>query len=408
MVAGRRYFGMDVHKRHITVAAMDGEQEIVVKPRTIQAERFWEWARKHLRSTDVVAIEASADTWYYYDELSGLAGEVAVANTAQMGRVGSRRVKTDKRDALALAKSLAAKMLPRVWVPPEHVRQLRSLTAHRRRLVRDRAAAKNRLHSILRRHHLQAPAGNPFCQKNEKWWLELDIPQVAQLRVRHELVHLQHLRQLLSETDAEIARLSASAQWVDEVVFLIQLPGIGLVSAMTVLGAIGTIERFESASKLVGYAGLGASVHASGDTHRTGKITKEGRRELRTGLIECAWAAVRHSPYWQTQYEKLSQRLGKPKAITVIARKLLVTIWHVLSKREVNRHGDIQRIARNFMTWATEHRLASSLDLPRLEFVRQQLVRLGLKQPIAQMRYGSRLYALVYPGEEVNGSELAV
>jgi hypothetical protein len=60
------------------------------------------------------------------------------------------------------------------------------------------------------------------------------------------------------------------------------------------------------------------------------------------------------------------------------------------------------------MTWATEHRLASSLDLPRLEFVRQQLVRLGLKQPIAQMRYGSRLYALVYPGEEVNGSELAV
>ncbi|MEJ2117314.1 MAG: hypothetical protein P8Y36_05175 [Alphaproteobacteria bacterium] len=47
MVAGRRYFGMDVHKRHITVAAMDGEQEIVVKPRTIQTERFWEWARKH-------------------------------------------------------------------------------------------------------------------------------------------------------------------------------------------------------------------------------------------------------------------------------------------------------------------------------------------------------------------------
>jgi transposase len=125
-------------------------------------------------------------------------------------------------------------------------------------------------------------------------------------------------------------------------------------------------------------------------------------------LIECAWSAVRHSPYWQTQYEKLSQRLGKPKAITVIARKLLVTIWHVLSKREVNRHGDVQRIARNFMTWATEHRLASSLDLPRLEFVRQQLARLGLKQPIEQMRYGSRVYALAYPGEEANGFELAV
>jgi hypothetical protein len=79
----------------------------------------------------------------------------------------------------------------------------------------------------------------------------------------------------------------------------------------------------------------------------------------------------------------------------------------VLSKREVNRHGDVQRIARNFMTKATEHRLASLLDLPRLEFVQQQLVRLGLKQPIEQMHYGSRDYTLAYPGEETNGSELA-
>ena len=98
---------------------------------------------------------------------------------------------------------------------------------------------------------------------------------------------------------------------------------------MTRLSAIGEITRFPSPQKLVGYSGLGASVHASGQTYQTGAITKQGRRELRTALIEAAWMAVRHHSSWQAQYERLAARKGASQASVAIARKLLIAIWQV-------------------------------------------------------------------------------
>src|SRR6516225_5945119 len=98
---------------------------------------------------------------------------------------------------------------------------------------------------------------------------------------------------------------------------------------MTILAAIGEISRFPSPQKLVGYSGLGASVHASGQTHHTGPITKQGRRELRTVLVEAAWSAVEHHPFWKAEFARLVPALGKGKAIVAIARKLLVVVWHV-------------------------------------------------------------------------------
>src|SRR5258708_25875585 len=78
--------------------------------------------------------------------------------------------------------------------------------------------------------------------------------------------------------------------------FLLQLPGLWLVNALILLSAIGDSARFPSPQQLVGYSGLGASVHASGKTQRTGKVTKQGRRELRTARGAAAWVAVERPP----------------------------------------------------------------------------------------------------------------
>jgi len=148
MTTEQRYLGLDVHKKYIMVAAVNAQQEVLIKPRKIATERFWKWAAANLRATDVVALEASGDTWYFYDRLAAMVKAVKVANAGQIDQIGATRTKTDKRDALTLAKRLAAKLLPTVWVPPEHVRELRSLMAHRRRLVREHVAEQNRLQSI--------------------------------------------------------------------------------------------------------------------------------------------------------------------------------------------------------------------------------------------------------------------
>ena len=104
--------------------------------------------------------------------------------------------------------------------------------------------------------------------------------------------------------------------------------------------------------------------------------------------------AVRWSPYWKKQYQQLCKRMVKAKAITVIARKLLVAIWHILTKRAVDRFADPESIARSFMTWATQYRLAARLGIRRIEFVRERLNQLGVYSQLPHMRYGGRIYPI--------------
>jgi transposase len=163
------------------------------------------------------------------------------------------------------------------------------LIAHRRRLVSQQTQCKNRLQSVLHRNHIVPPEGKLYHPDNHDWWLKLALSAGDKLRVRQEIVMLEQLETLINETTDELHRLSLSEPWREQLPYLIQLPGIGVITGLVVLSAIGDISRFPSAKKLVGYAGLGASVHASGQSYRTGPITKQGRKELRAALIESAW-----------------------------------------------------------------------------------------------------------------------
>src|SRR5262249_22387211 len=144
------------------------------------------------------------------------------------------------------------------------------------------------------------------------------------------------------------------------------------------LGVAGDITRFRSAKKLVGSSGLGASVYASGQTHRTGPITQQGRRALRTVLVEAAWSAVDHHPYWHDEFARLVPSLGKGKAIVAIARKLLVVVWHVLTDQTADRHADVAMVARKLQRWGKSHQLAHLHGLSSGAFARQHLQRLRL------------------------------
>jgi hypothetical protein len=241
------------------------------------------------------------------------------------------------------------------------------------------------------------PEGEPFSVANEAWWVDLSLSAADLLQLRHDWATIHFLNELLAETETQIAQLSVTDPWDESMIFLMQLPGIGLYTGMTILAAIGDIERFPSPQHLVGYAGLGARVRASGNTYHTGKITKQGRRELRTALIACAWAAVRWSEHWRAVFLALAKRIGKHKAITAIARKLLVTIWYVLTRREADRFADPQAVARALMHWSSLHHLARSQGLHRLDFVKQRLDRLGLLQQVSSFRANGRIHYLSVP-----------
>jgi transposase len=393
----KRYVGLDVHKNYVMVGAVNRLQEMVLPPRKVGLADFEVWARKNLRSTDEVVLEATTNAWYLYDLLEPLVERVVVCHPPQVKLIAAALVKTDKKDTMTLAKLLAVGMIPPVWVPPAHVRELRALMSHRQRLIAQQTRTKNRLRSLLQRHHLVPPDGEVFSQAQRDWWAKLEVNPSEKLPARQDLIILDQLAPLIAEVETEIGRLSVTEPWADQTPYLLQLPGIGLITAMTILGAIGEIERFPTAKKLVGYAGLGARIHASGQTHRSGGITKQGRKELRAVLIEAAWIAVRYDPPWQEQFERLADRMGRQKAIVAIARKLLVVIWHVLTARVADRQAQPQQVARYFITWGRQLRVKSTLGLKASQFARQMLDRLKLGPDLERVAYGSVTYRLLPP-----------
>src|SRR5512139_1864530 len=386
--AFERYLAADLHRRYVVVGGVNIRQEVVLPPRRIELDDWPRWAQAHLSKTDALVVESTSNAWDFYDQVEPLVGRAVVANPRLVKLIASARVKTDKVDTLALARLLAANLIPEVWVPPLIVREASGLLAHRRHLVETRTMATNRLHSVLQRHNLPAPAGGAFSAANRAWWETLKISLTEKLRVRQDLDTLIHLDKQIAEIEEEVCRLSTTEPWAEQIAFIIQLPGFSVLLAMTILAAIGDIGRFPHPKQLVGYSGLGASVHNSGQTHRSGHITKTGRRELRWALVEGAWCAVRYSPHWRAEFKRLSSRMPENVAIVAIARKLLVVIWYVLTEQVADRHADEQRVAAKLMRWSWGLTQQQRGGLSTRLFVRRQLMRLQLAHDLTHFTYG--------------------
>ncbi len=384
-----RYLGVDLHKHYLVIGGVNVHQDVVLAPRRVDLEVWEAWAKQHLRKTDVLVVEATGNTWVFYDSVVDLVARVEVANAGKLPWIGQTKVKTDKQDVMKLARLCAAGLIPQVWVPPQPVRELRMLFSHRRRLVKVSTLVKNRLQSLLHRQQLAAPPGEAFSQANRTWWEQLDVSATERLHIKHDLATLQQVQEQLAEVEAELNRLSTSKPWASAMPYLMQLPGLGLITALTVLAAIGDVTRFESSKQLVGYAGLGASVHDSGQTHRTGQITKTGRRDLRHVLVEAAWAAVEHHPYWKAQFMRLARRMDENKAVVAIARRLLVAIWHVLTERAADKHAEPEMVATKLMRWSWELTDEQRGGLTTRQFIRFHLMRLQLGEDLTHFHYGN-------------------
>lgn len=395
-----RFLGLDVHKAFVVIAAVDNQQNVVLQPRRVHVDKLEAWVHKNLGPTDCAVLEATANAWHFFDQLQPLLASVTVAHPQLVKLITAARVKTDPQDAVKLARLLAAGLIPPVWVPPIHVRELRGLVTHRRRLINQRTQARNRLHAVLQRHNLFPPSGDPFGITNRAWWEGLDLSSMEKLRIRHDLAILASLQPLVEEVDAELVRLSTVEPWADDVLYLLQLSGIGILSAMTLLAAIGDISRFPSSKKLVGYSGLGSSIHKSGQTQRTGGITKQGRRDIRYTVIEAAWRAIENSAYWQSEFDRLAPRIGRNKAIVAVARKLLVAVWHVLTKRVADKNANPEKVASKLVSWSFKLGAKGRQGASTATFVRRNLVALNLGDSLDAITYGGRIIRLP-PSEEV-------
>jgi len=393
----QRYIALDIHKEYVMLGAMNAAQEWVIRPKRVEMIHFRSWAAKNLREGDAVVIETTTNVWDIYDIVAPLVTRAVVAHAGAVRQIAEARVKTDTEDIKRLLRLLIADIVPEVWVPPAHVRELRGVIAYRNRLVKTGAMIRNRLHSLLHRHNLPLSEGG-LCDR--EWWEAQTLNTLEKLQVRQELVLLEKVEQNKAEVDKELGKMSVGATWGQSATRLLQLSGLGVVVTMTILGAIGDIHRFEDAKHLVGYAGLGAGIHQSGKERQEKGITKSGRKELRWALIEAAWKAVQMSPLWKQRYEELKKRKGPCKAIVAIARKLLYTIWHVLSKETTDCNASEEDLAWKMLLWSWSLGDEARLGLTPKQFAKYSLMRLGVQNDVTSFMRGKVLRRIA-PAEEV-------
>lgn len=382
----RRYVGLDIHKHYLIAIGVDRDKEEVLGPQRVEWVHFERWIEKTLTPKDAVVVEMTTNTWEVYDRLIDRVHSVTVVHPPHVAMITRAQVMNDKKAARILAQLHAAGLLPGVWVPPQDVRDLRALIAQRTKMVRLSVQARNRLHAVLHRGHFSPPEGSPFTPEKREWWLSLPVSLAEQARIQVDLDTLEFARRQVDFLRNALTQLGTEDERVP---LLVQLPGVGLITAMTLLSAIGEIERFPSAKHLVGYAGLGVQVHDSGLTRRSGRITKAGRRELRTALVEAAQTAANTHPHWKAELERLEPRLGRNKAAVAFARRLLVAVWHILTRPQPDRYSSPERIALALLTYT--HTLGKDgrpEGQTAAQFVREQLDRLGIGQDILSIRRG--------------------
>jgi transposase len=363
-VVHERCCGLDVHKKTVVACVLLGAGAGVRKEvRTVPTMtgdllRLGDW----LASLGVTAV-AMESTGIYWRPVYNLLEEgraITLVNAQHIKAMPGR--KTDVRDAEWLADLLRHGLLRPSFIPPRPIRELRELTRYRAALVGQHTAEVNRLHKVLETANLKLTsvatdvlgvsarrmlaalvAGEEdagVLAELALGKLRAKLPELRRalegrvkphhrLLIEHLLVHLDFLEAATAELDAEIDRLVAP--YAEATALLLTIPGIGAVTAATIIAEIGAdMTRFASAKHLASWAGLCPGNHQSAGVRRHVK-TNQGDAWLRGGLGEAAWA-ITHTKdsALAAGFHRLARRRGKPKALVALAHRLLRVIYHVL------------------------------------------------------------------------------
>jgi len=291
-----------------------------------------------------------------YRHLTSCGHACTVVAPSLIPRKPGQRIKTDRRDALTLARLLRAGELTSVWVPDAEQEALRDLTRAREDMKAIELKARQRLGAFLLRHGQVFRGKSRWTQAHWRWLetVKFDSPVQQVVLVEYIEAVKRAQRQVATlETQMREALTDWSLRPVAEA--LMAMRGIRLVAAMTILAELGDLTRFDTPSELMAYLGVVPSEHSSGQTRRQGRITRTGNGHVRRILTEAAWnyrfparktrvierRAEQTSPQvqaiaWQAQkrlcgrYRHLTQ-VGKHKnqVVTAVARELSGFIWAI-------------------------------------------------------------------------------
>ena len=354
-----KYVGLDVHQETIAVAVADTAGEVRYMGEIVNTpEAITKLVAQLKRSTGRLAFcyEAGPCGYTICRQLRELKQDCQVIAPSLIPKKRGERVKTDRRDALSLARLYRAGELSPVWIPDEAQEALRDLTRAREDMKHLQRQAKQRLLSFLSRHGHRYNGRSRWTQAHWRWLEGIKFSRPEQQIVLQEYIDtVQACSQRVASLDREVETAAHASPVWPVIEALMALRGISLLAAVTVVAELGDLARFANAPQLMAYLGLVPSEHSSGKRERRGGITKTGNGHVRRVLIEAAWTyrhAARKTAILQRRAERtppevqeiawsaqkrLCQRFrnlmarGKLKnqVCTAIARELVGFIWAI-------------------------------------------------------------------------------
>ncbi|MDQ2056439.1 IS110 family transposase [Halobellus sp. H-GB7] len=323
------YLGIDVHKRYAQVAVMDEAGKIVEEVR-VENANLDDLAQRYAGAQAV--LEATSNYYHIHDTLSEHL-DVTVAHPKKINQIADTDKKTDRVDAKELARMLRLNSVPESYVPTEEVREARALVRGRQTLVENRTKYANKVHGPLSDHSITEDV-KPLTAKGREFLRELSLPTPFDALLESYLDLIESLTDEIQKLEKTIEERAGSLK---ETQLLMTIPGVSYYTALTIYAELGDIDRFDGDKEVVSYVGLNPVIRESGDSRIEGSISKRGSGRVRWLLVRAANTAVHtcNDEYLGRFYDRLASRKNSQKAIVAAARKMLVSIYHMLDRGDV-------------------------------------------------------------------------
>ena len=322
------FFGIDLHKEFLQVAAVDQDGTLLMNKRV--TNDFETIAREFSAfPKDAKYVLESSSVWYgVYKKLAVDMGlDVVLSNPYLTRVIAVSKKKTDKFDAHTLADMLRGGFIHTCYVSPPGTVEEKQTVRFRTRMVQTRTRMKNMIHGILLQEAIKIP-GQPFSpafvgalHRLDNWRIEEYLKSIDSL---NERIHTADIRINSMVRDNEYAQI------------LMSIPGVGRFTALIIASEIDDIKRFPDPDKLVGYMGLAPSVRNSAGIVHHGRITRAGNKMVRWILVE---AVLSHRIHAKEEtaltefYKRIARKRGSSKAIVATAAKMLRIMYWMLKKR---------------------------------------------------------------------------
>ena len=332
-----RYVGIDIGMKTCAVCVMDDTGDVLEEasyPNTLKDATVFAQRTVGRYGECRAVCESTGNMWLKsFDGFEKADIPIVLANPSKLKPISQASAKTDKIDARVLARLLSVDMIPACHVPDPDVRSQKQLLRHRITLVQERTRVSNRTGRLLDKYDVAMRGTRVAGARN------LQMLEAGKLANADDDYVLHRIIRQIRRINADIAdvdrRIGAMALENKDARIIMSMTGLDVFGALLVALEIDGIGRFESAKKLVSWAGLCPTVHQSGNTTYHGRMKKDSNRRVNWVMNQAAKTAARYDKRMSNVYERARKTHPYHVAVSHVATKMLTIIWHMLHDRKM-------------------------------------------------------------------------